>query len=241
MVVSRKSRCYDRCFAGVLKVEMKKERLFFLTLTTSPVTVEGLSGRQRLELIQKDFRAFQKRVVRRFGQSCVGIGSKRVVRSFAWFGVRTAEGYGVVHCLHTGCYLPEHWVREAWNEIHGSHIIREKFFRGGAGNVSRYLVSQYVSNQPGGFNPYGWSWNWCYDGFVDDLVRLRGICKDFSVLLFTKDGFQYHPVDYGLFWERFKSGLSDRVFPQKVVENADFKSFMSMVHESSGSVYGYRF
>jgi hypothetical protein len=74
--------------------------------------------------------------------------------------VQTAEGNGVLHVLwawkipkgkNKGVfYIDQQWLSEQWLDIHGaSYVFINRYGRGrmSSHRVSRYLVSQYVSNQ----------------------------------------------------------------------------------------------
>src|SRR5205809_7194096 len=71
---------------------------------------------------------------------------------FEYCCVRTSEGHGVLHTLYRGCFIPIAWIRHAWYEIHRAFevwITRVDDRKGGIGGISRYLVTQYMSNQFG--------------------------------------------------------------------------------------------
>src|SRR5216117_3403869 len=71
---------------------------------------------------------------------------------FEYCCVRTSEGHDVLHTLYRGCFIPIAWIRHAWHEIHRAFevwITRVDDRKGGIGGISRYLVTQYMSNQSG--------------------------------------------------------------------------------------------
>src|SRR5256885_6930294 len=71
---------------------------------------------------------------------------------FEYCCVRTCEGHGVLHLLYRGCFIPIAWIRHAWYEIHRAFevwITRVDDRKGGIGGISRYLGTQYMSNQSG--------------------------------------------------------------------------------------------
>ncbi len=104
--------------------------LRFLTLTSSPVSPR---------VVQKSLQILVKRIRRRFGK-------------FEYCGVRTSEGHGVIHLLYRGCFIAVAWIRHVWYEIHRAFEVWITFVedrKGGIGGISRYMVTQYMSNQSG--------------------------------------------------------------------------------------------
>ena len=102
--------------------------LRFLTLTSSPVSPRP---------VQKSLQILVKRIRRLFGK-------------FEYSLVRTSEGYGVLHLLCRGCFIPWRWLKDAWAEIHkafGVWITLVEDRKGGIVGIARYLVAQYMSNQ----------------------------------------------------------------------------------------------
>jgi hypothetical protein len=104
--------------------------LRFLTLTSSPASPRA---------VQRSFQNLVKRIRRKFGK-------------FEYCVVRTSEGYGVLHLLYRGGFIPVAWLRHGWFVIHRAFevwITRFDDRKGGIGGISRYLVTQYMSNQSG--------------------------------------------------------------------------------------------
>lgn len=179
-------RCFHRAISGFKVGSLKGEKVRFMTLTTSPLTVEGLTPVQRLELLQRDLRAFTRRIDREFGR-------------FDYLSVRTLEGYGVVHILYRGSYIPKSWIVENWNELHGSFIVDVREPRGSSFDGARYVVSQYLSEQrikndnfdlKGRKLPdfiYGYSKDWVFKGFVGEWNRLKSFCYDRENYFFDKE------------------------------------------------------
>lgn len=149
------------------------EKVRFMTLTTSPLTAEGLDKYERLELLQRDFRAFKRRIEREFG-------------NFNYIAVRTLEGYGVIHILYRGSYIPHSWIVDNWNELHGSFIVDIREPRGSAYDGARYVVSQYLSDQRTPKFVYGWSKDWVFSGFVNDWNEIRRRCYDENNIVGSK-------------------------------------------------------
>jgi len=89
----------------------------------------------------------------------------RIERKLGYKGVEflhveTAEGNGVLHVMWAWkrphgksrgvFYIDQEWLSQQWQDIHGAAYVFIKRYRGGkpsSTKVSRYLVSQYVSNQ----------------------------------------------------------------------------------------------
>ena len=138
-----------------------------MTLTTNPVSVLDCDDwNERFQVIQNSWRLLHKRIVKKYGK-------------FDYLSVRVAEGYGVIHILYRGVKIPDSWLRSAWNEIHGSHIIDNRPTRGGDRGASWYLASQYFGGQQGALM-YGYSRDWIYPGASKEYVKIKRTCKDYS-------------------------------------------------------------
>jgi len=120
----------------------------FLTLTTArPGDDRHLS---------EHFEALVKRIRRRYGR-------------FEYCKVRTDEGYGVLHLLYRGGYIPQKWVSDAWREIHGAGVVDVRAVGKGVRKAARYLAG-HLALQGGHLS---WSWGWVWHGFVRDWERLK--------------------------------------------------------------------
>lgn len=140
---AKQKRCYQRIMSGISYANAGKRVIRFLTLTSSPGSVRD---------IQTDFRVLKMRLIRKYGK-------------FDYIKIRTNEGYGVLHILCIGGFIPQVWLSRNWKEIHQSPIvdIRATSTKKGLG---KYVVSQYLSDQRCSFLRYSWSWGWVYRGFV---------------------------------------------------------------------------
>jgi len=126
----KQRRGYRRALSGLTIGSSVGADLRFLTLTSSLKSPR---------MVQKSLQILVKRIRRTFGK-------------FEYCYVRSSEGHGVLHLLYRGCFIPIAWIRHAWYEIHGAFegwITRVEDRKGGIGGISRYLVSQYMSNQSG--------------------------------------------------------------------------------------------
>jgi len=90
---------------------------------------------------------------------------KRRYGTFEYIKIRTNEGYGVLHILYVGKFIPQRWLSRNWNEIHQSPIVDIRATSRMKG-LGKYVVSQYLSDQRCSFIRYSWSWWWVYRGFV---------------------------------------------------------------------------
>jgi len=145
----KQKRAYHRIKSGVQVARIKKRRIHHLILTSSPGA--------RYRNIMNDFQTLRKRVLRKFGFL------------MAYCMVHTNEGYGVLHVLTTGDYLPQRWLSDQWREIHLSPIVHIKNVDY---DLARYVVSQYVANQGSSFQRCSWSHNWVCKGFVAEWKRI---------------------------------------------------------------------
>jgi len=119
----------------------------FITLTTSS------KGAKRS--MYHDFRCLKYRIKRHFGE-------------FEYLKVNTNEGYGVIHLLYKGTYIPQGWLSQNWDDIHNSPVVDIRFMRGGTNGLGSYIVSQYLSNQRCSFIRY----SFIYLGDIDHSLRL---------------------------------------------------------------------
>lgn len=131
--------------SGLYFAKSKNSDVRFITLTTSK---QGAS-----HSLYRDFRVLKYRIKRRFGL-------------FEYLKVNTNEGYGVIHLVYKGAYIPQKWLSHAWQDIHQSPVVDIRFMRGGTNGLGSYVVSQYLSDQRTSFIRYSWSWGWVYCGFV---------------------------------------------------------------------------
>lgn len=98
-------------------------RLRFMTLTTSN---KGCDNNLKI-----DFNILVKRIRRRYG-------------TFEYVRVRTDEGNGVLHIIFRGCYIPQKWLSEQWDDIHCSWNVD---IRDTQRYHCSYVVNQYLCGQ----------------------------------------------------------------------------------------------
>lgn len=154
---SKQKRCWSRLKLIFKYCRWKKDKLRFLTLTSSPNSPD----------IHKSFRKLIKRIRRRFDE-------------FEYLAVKTSEGYGVYHIIYKGKYIPQGWLQANWMDIHNAKMVNIKFIRNHPKKLANYVVSQYMSSQQG-FNRYSWSWNIVFRGFVGQwkkALKLSGFDFD---------------------------------------------------------------
>lgn len=142
---TQQRRCFQRIMSGLYFAKIKGSAIRFITLTTSKQGME--------HNLYRDFRMLKYRIKRRFGL-------------FEYLKVNTNEGFGVIHLIYKGSYIPQRWLSENWNDIHNSRVVDIRFMRGGSNGLGSYVVSQYLSDQRTSFIRYSWSWGWVYCGFV---------------------------------------------------------------------------
>lgn len=142
-VTRAEKRRWHRLVSGLYIGMHNDEHLRFMTLTTAPHCKKN---------INRSFDALKLRVWRTFGW-----------KFNAYFKVKTAEGFGVLHILYRGRFIPQEWLSNAWREIHnGSYIvdIREIKKRYGSQRTANYLVSNYLQKNKIVRMSYGWRWLW---------------------------------------------------------------------------------
>jgi len=140
----KQRRAYHRLLSGIKRAEALGRQLRFFTLTSSPTSDYWA--------INDHFQILRKRIERRF--RC----------RIEYWKIRTNEGHGVLHVVYTGRFIPQRWLSEQWEEIHGAKVVDIRMFRFGSKRLARYLVSNYLCKQS--FERMSWSWRWVFRGFV---------------------------------------------------------------------------
>ena len=115
-----------------------------MTLTSSPSSSFGE--------LNEHFQVLRKRIKRKFG-----------VR-IDYIKFKTNEGYGVLHIIFVGAFIPQQWLSRNWEEIHGAKIVDVREVRGEK-RLARYLISNYLVTQT--FVRMSWSWGCVFRGFVN--------------------------------------------------------------------------
>ena len=168
--------------------------LLWITLTSAPGS--------DFELLAYHHQQLRQRVERKLG-----------FKGLQHFQVKTMEGHGVLHVLWAyksapggrakPFYIPQAWLSRQWEELHGAHRVWVKAVQAGESSkrkLSKYIISQYVSNQAGYVN-MSWSW-WRTFGFP--LRAVWGIFsrryQDYRELISV--------------WERVFAGWSVRAGPE---------------------------
>jgi hypothetical protein len=139
--------------SGLTVGKSRRERLRFMTLTSSPEA----KGRN----LNADFRALKMRIFRKFHFK------------MKYWKIRTNEGNGVLHIVYRGKYIPQKWLSDQWTEIHKSPIVDIRSLyetRKGLKGIVFYLVGDYLAKQS--FERMSWSYSWVFPAFVSCWKRL---------------------------------------------------------------------
>jgi hypothetical protein len=88
----KQRRAFQRLMSGLTVGKSRRERLRFMTLTSSPESI----GRN----LNADFRALKMRILRKFHFK------------MKYWKIRTNEGNGVLHIVFRGKYIPQKWLSE---------------------------------------------------------------------------------------------------------------------------------
>ena len=143
LINDQQKRCFQRTISGITLHRAMGNIIRFVTLTSAPGSPDD---------IQKSWRKLQMRIKRKYGK-------------FEYLKVKTSEGFGVIHAVFIGPYIPFNWLQNTWKEIHGAFHVNIQMVKGGEKRLAGYFVTQYMSNQ-WAFERYSWSWGWVYQGFV---------------------------------------------------------------------------
>src|SRR5260370_34261404 len=124
---AKQRRGYRRALSGLSVGRRVGADLRFLTLTSSP---------RSPRMVQRSLQILVKRIRRMFGK-------------FEYCCVRTSEGYGVLHLVYRGCFIPIAWIRLTWYEILGAFEVWITPFEHTKAVFlvfSLYLVTHYFTN-----------------------------------------------------------------------------------------------
>jgi len=139
--------------SGLTVGKSRRERLRFMTLTSSPEA----KGRD----LNADFRALKMRILRKYHFK------------MKYWKIRTNEGNGVLHIVFRGKYIPQRWLSEQWADIHKSPIVDIRSLyetRKGLTGIVFYLVGNYLAKQS--FERMSWGYSWVFPAFVSSWKRL---------------------------------------------------------------------
>jgi hypothetical protein len=149
----KQRRAFQHLMSGLTVGKSRRERLRFMTLTSS---IES-KGRN----LNADFRALKMRILRKFHFK------------MKYWKIRTNEGNGVLHIVFRGKYIPQKWLSEQWADIHKSRIVDIRSLREtrkGLTGIVFYLVGNYLAKQS--FERMSWGYSWVFPAFVRSWKRL---------------------------------------------------------------------
>ena len=149
----KQRRAFQRLISGLTVGKSRRERLRFMTLTSSPESV----GRS----LNADFRALKMRILRKYHFK------------MKYWKIRTNEGNGVLHIIFRGKYIPQKWLSAQWADIHKSPIVDIRSLyetRKGLTGIVFYLVGNYLAKQS--FERMSWGYSWVFPAFVSYWKRI---------------------------------------------------------------------
>jgi hypothetical protein len=141
----KQKRAFHRILSGFHRANGRNERIRFMTLTTAKY--------EDYSRLNADFQVLRKRAKRKLNLK------------LDYFKIRTNEGFGVLHCLTKGGFLPQKWLSRNWQEIHGAKIVDIRGCFGKGKRLTNYLVKAFYSSKQS-FERMSWSWGWVFKGFV---------------------------------------------------------------------------
>lgn len=182
---TKQKRAYIKAKAGERSHPGQLQR--FLTLTSSPGSVEAGND------LGIDFSVFKLRVKRLtpyklLKKGYLTIGQLRYFYpgknlhqplTMDYFKVRTDEGFGVLHILYYGDYIPQKWLSNTWESIHQAPITWIK-----TGDYLKYVINQYCSGQSHFVNS-SCSEGWAFKGYMrtwDYLRRFMSLDRRIEVM-----------------------------------------------------------
>lgn len=163
MTFSRKSsRLFNRLKNGLDLAHHKNHWLRFMTLTSSP--------QADASKINDHFQILKKRIER----ATVRRSGFHGFRFNKYLKILTTEGYGVIHLLYVGRYVPQQWLSKMWQQIHKSPIVDIRIvkpLKGGSRGLANYFISNYLNKNP--LKRMSYSWCWLWRGFCNSFQHLR--------------------------------------------------------------------
>jgi hypothetical protein len=139
--------------SGLTVGKSRRERLRFMTLTSSPESV----GRS----LNADFRALKMRILRKYHFK------------MKYWKIRTNEGKGVLHIVFRGRYIPQRWLSAQWADINKAPVVDIRSLyetRKGLTGIVFYLVGNYLAKQS--FERMSWGYSWVFPAFVSCWKRM---------------------------------------------------------------------
>lgn len=153
---TKQKRCYALLLYALQFCEYWGLKVRFMTLT-------GAFKGSDADLL-RDFNLLVKRIRFEFG-------------SFEYLRVRTGEGFGVLHVIFIGSFIPQKWLSSTWSELHGAEVVDVRYYDEiNDRRFARYIVSQYLGGQSK-FIRMSMSRNFVYNGFVSDIAYWRRVCS----------------------------------------------------------------
>lgn len=173
--VSRKRyRIWHRMTAGHYR--HKGERLRHLTLTSAKEgTDPSVLSKHKQRLIQEirrltPWKIYKKGYLKYHDlRKYYNQKPYSEILKFEYLSLRTSEGRGVYHIPYYGDYLPQRWVSDVWNRIHGAPNVWISDYdkARNEGRLTSYLINQYISNQDELLTTrLSWSRGWVFPRFV---------------------------------------------------------------------------
>jgi hypothetical protein len=173
----KQKRAFHRILSGFTRADSRNEKIRFMTLTTSKY--------DDYSRLNADFQVLRKRVKRKLGLK------------LDYFKIKTNEGFGVLHCLVKGGFLPQRWLSQQWNEVHHAKIVDIRACFGKKKRLTNYLVKAFYSAKQT-YERMSWSWGWVFKGFVGywDQFKLDLTSRGFSMKDVVRrwSGFLSRPV-----------------------------------------------
>lgn len=149
----KQKRCYQRMMTLLLYWQSHNYKIIRLDLTSS--------NESDAEKLRYNHRQLRRMVEVKYGY-----------KNIEDFVVETTEGNGVLHILwawrppsgfaQKDLFIGKRWLSRKWQQLHKAKITHIQRYRieeiGSRKRVSRYLVSQYLSDQGSAFVRYSYSW-----------------------------------------------------------------------------------
>ena len=158
----KQKRAFHRILSGFHRADGQNQKIRFMTLTTAKY--------EDYRRLNADFQVLRKRAKRKLGLK------------IDYFKIKTNEGFGVLHCLTKGGFLPQRWLSQQWHQIHGAKIVDIRGCFGKSKRLTNYLVKAFYSSKQT-FERMSWSWGWVFKGFVGywETFKYRGLAMGLSM------------------------------------------------------------
>jgi hypothetical protein len=234
----KQKRAFQNITTGFKIANKQNEPVRFLTLSTSNIQFENIEYDDKK--LNDNVRKLKQRIKRLTIATLVkdgyiktktihyyypGVPLTKNFR-FEYFRIITSEGNGVVHILYKGEYIPYTWLVDNWQDLHNSWNIDIRLINKDFKRHSRYIVSQYLSNQQTAYIRSSQSWNWIIRAYRKEWLHYLDLCHN---------RYFYNPIKNRFYrknkhYMEYQTSIDDEPPPQKGIEVNIFEQWYEHIY-----------